>query len=159
MKRIIFALFALCSLTAQAKVQLPKFFADNMVLQQQTECRIWGWADAGKTVTVTTSWDGKAYKTKAQSDGRFEVAVQTPVAGGPYDITLAEQKSNTQHPSPITQHPSPNTHHPTPITQHPTPITQHPSPNTQHPSPNTHPDEGLQAATRRGNDGGVAALP
>ena len=109
MKRIIFALFALCSLTAQAKVQLPKFFADNMVLQQQTECRIWGWADAGKTVTVTTSWDGKAYKTKAQSDGHFEVAVQTPVAGGPYDITLAEQKSNTQHPSP-------NTHHPSPIT-------------------------------------------
>ena len=32
---------------AQAKISLPKFFSDNMVLQQQSECSIWGKADKG----------------------------------------------------------------------------------------------------------------
>ena len=49
----------------QAEVKLPKFFSDNMVLQQQTECNLWGTAAAGKTVVVNTSWDNKTYKVKA----------------------------------------------------------------------------------------------
>ena len=41
----------------EAQVNLPSFFSDNMVLQQQTECYIWGTADKGKSVVVITSWD------------------------------------------------------------------------------------------------------
>ena len=69
-----------------AKVTLPKFFSDNMVLQQQTECRIWGWAAPGRKIIVLTSWDKKSYSTSAHWDGRFEVVVKTPKAGGPYTI-------------------------------------------------------------------------
>ena len=61
MKKLICLLCVLCGLNASAKVKLPAFFADNMVLQQQAECRIWGTADKGKTVTVTTSWNNKTY--------------------------------------------------------------------------------------------------
>ena len=95
MRRIVLS-FVICHLvfSVRAEVKLPMFFADGMVLQQQTECRLWGWVDKlydgtpKREVTVTTSWDGKAYTTVSDSDGRFEVTVQTPVAGGPYDITF-----------------------------------------------------------------------
>ena len=74
---------------AQSKVTLPQFFSDNMVLQQQTECNIWGKADVGKSVVVIPSWDKKSYSAKVDDNGDFLVKVKTPEAGGPYDITFA----------------------------------------------------------------------
>ena len=94
MKRLLTGLLAAYVATlAQAEVKLPAFFSDNMVLQQQTSVRLWGTADPGKTVTVTTSWDGKSYIAKIDQTGRFELTVQTPEAGGPYDITFQEQST------------------------------------------------------------------
>ena len=55
MRKWICALVALLAITANAKVTLPKFFADNMVLQQQSECNIWGKADANKMVSIKTT--------------------------------------------------------------------------------------------------------
>ena len=89
MKRLIIVLCIVCGLNAQAKVELPSFFSDNMVLQQQTECNIWGKADTGKSVVVITSWDKKSYSAKVDDNGDFLVKVKTPEAGGPYDITFA----------------------------------------------------------------------
>lgn len=86
MRKAIIAICTLWCLTIEAEVKLPKFFSDNMVLQQQTECRIWGWAEPGKKILVQTPWDKKSHKATARKDGRFEVTVQTPEAGGPYDI-------------------------------------------------------------------------
>lgn len=76
--------------TGGAKVKLPGLVADNMVLQRQTEVSLWGWADAGKTVTVTTSWDGKNHTAKAAPDGAWIVKVATPEAGGPYKIKISD---------------------------------------------------------------------
>lgn len=90
MKSIFLILALALSLSANAKVVLQPMFSDNMVLQQQTSAPIWGEARAGKTVTVTTSWDGRSYRTKAAADGRWQVAVETPKAGGPYDITISD---------------------------------------------------------------------
>ena len=95
MKRLLTGLLAAYVATlAQAEVKLPAFFSDGMVLQQQTECRLWGTAEKGKTVAVTTSWDGKTYAARADKAGRFELKVQTPEAGGPYDITFQEQSTS-----------------------------------------------------------------
>ena len=94
MKRIISALFALLAISAQAEIKLPAFFSDGMVLQQQTECRIWGTAEKNVNVSVTTSWDNQTYQAKAANDGAFEVSVHTPEAGGPFTITLSE---NNRH--------------------------------------------------------------
>jgi len=44
-----------------AKVTLPSFFSDNMVLQQKTEAAIWGWAKPSGTVQLTSSWNKKKY--------------------------------------------------------------------------------------------------
>ena len=64
---------------SQAKVRLPHLVGDNMVLQQQTEARLWGWAKPKATVTVTPSW-GQAVTAKADKDGRWLVKVLTPKA-------------------------------------------------------------------------------
>ena len=74
---------------AQAKVRLPHIISDNMVIQQQTEVRLWGWAQPGKTVKVTASWNSEAATAKAGKDGRWLVKVKTPKAGyEPLTITF-----------------------------------------------------------------------
>ena len=99
---ISLALFLL-SLSAGAEVQLPAFFADGMVLQQQSAVRLWGWCDrfyggaAGRKVSVGTSWDGRSYDAVSDSDGRFEVTVQTPGAGGPYEVTFNDGEQRLLH--------------------------------------------------------------
>lgn len=87
--KIILFLFAfLLSVPVLAEVRLPKMFADGMVLQQQTQVRLWGWCDKSRQVVVTTSWNDRSYNAVSDQDGRFEVTVQTPEAGGPYEVTL-----------------------------------------------------------------------
>ena len=85
----VLPLYLFTFLPLQARVTLPKFFSDGMVLQQQTECNIWGKADKGKSVVVITSWDKKSYSAKVNQEGEFSVRVKTPEAGGPYTITFA----------------------------------------------------------------------
>lgn len=72
----------------QAKVSLPAFFSDGMVMQQQSQASLWGNASKGKIVEVTTGWDGQTYTTRADEQGKWKLTVQTPAAGGPYDITF-----------------------------------------------------------------------
>ena len=75
---------------SNAAVQLPAVFGDNMVLQQQTDAPVWGTAEPGKTVRITTSWNNKKYSAKAGEDGRWKVKVSTPKAGGPYEISISD---------------------------------------------------------------------
>ena len=87
MRRITLFIVSCCIFSlVEARVTLPSFFSDNMVLQQQTECNIWGWTEPGKKVIVHTPWDKKSHSATARKDGRFGVTIQTPKAGGPYDI-------------------------------------------------------------------------
>jgi sialate O-acetylesterase len=76
----------------RAEVKMPAIFGDNMVLQQQTEAAIWGKADLNATVRITTSWNKKSYSVRADKDGMWKVKVSTPVAGGPYNVTISDGK-------------------------------------------------------------------
>ena len=78
----------LCTLHIQAKVTLPGVLANQMVLQQQAEVNLWGCADPTAKVKITTSWDKKAYVTIADDKGYWLQKVNTPVAGGPYEISF-----------------------------------------------------------------------
>ena len=93
MKRRLLPLFGflLPLLALQAEVRLPYFFGDGMVLQQQTQAPVWGWAKPGARVDVTAGWDRYTYQTKADEQGRWQVKVQTPTAGGPYFLTIKEE--------------------------------------------------------------------
>ncbi|MEN8228839.1 MAG: sialate O-acetylesterase [Bacteroidota bacterium] len=78
---------------ARAEIELPAIFGDNMVLQQQTDAAIWGTASPNKSVKVTTSWNGKNYSVKSDAEGSWKMKVKTPVAGGPYTITISDGKT------------------------------------------------------------------
>ena len=81
-------LFAVClmllcaAVMMQAKVTLPPIFADNMVLQQQTDAAIWGKAAPGAKVVITTTWAKGKTVVNAGEDGKWFARVATPVAGG-----------------------------------------------------------------------------
>ena len=74
-KRILIfaAAIAALSLTAQAKVRLPHLLSDGMVIQQNAEAHLWGWATPKKTVTVTTSWSDDKVQATTGKDGRFQI--------------------------------------------------------------------------------------
>ena len=98
MKRfnIILFLLALVVLTVEAKdLRVAGIFGNNMVLQQKTTTPIWGWADAGAIVTVTSSWNDKIYSVKVGKDGTWRIMLHTPEAGGPYALTITEDKTIT----------------------------------------------------------------
>ena len=88
-KTIAIVALAVMTLSAQAKVRLPHLIGDNMVLQQQTDARLWGWAKPGQTVKVTTSWSKEAVTAKADKKGEWLVKVKTPKASyTPLSITF-----------------------------------------------------------------------
>ncbi len=73
----------------QAEVKLPALLSDHMVLQQQSEARFWGWADAGEKVEVRGSWaEASSGSATAGDDGRWKTTLRTPKAGGPYTVTV-----------------------------------------------------------------------
>ncbi|MCB0668853.1 MAG: sialate O-acetylesterase [Saprospiraceae bacterium] len=78
-----------------ADIVLPSIFGDHMVLQQQSESSIWGTATANKKVTLTTSWDKMSYDTRSDADGKWKIKVKTPVAGGPFKMTISDGKEMT----------------------------------------------------------------
>lgn len=89
MKRLLLSLPFLCLCTlVQAKVVMPRFFADGMVLQQQTECRLWGTATPAAPLVVTASWTHGKWKSRVNADGSFSITITTPTAGGPFTISI-----------------------------------------------------------------------
>ena len=89
---VISLFFLLGSATLSAQVKLLPIFSDNMVLQQQTQAPIWGESKPKKKVEITTSWDQKKYTIQADAQGKWSTKVATPVAGGPYNITISDGK-------------------------------------------------------------------
>lgn len=92
-KRILSAVLALliAASSVQAKVSLPSFFSDNMVLQQQADVAIWGTTDKGAVkVTVRPSWTRKKYSAVADERGKWFLRIPTPAAGGPYRLVFSD---------------------------------------------------------------------
>jgi sialate O-acetylesterase len=92
MKKLFVILLLALSLNASATVTLPAVIGSNMVLQRQSEAALWGTAAANASVTVITSWNKRHYAVKAGANGAWKVKVQTPAAGGPYEITISDGK-------------------------------------------------------------------
>lgn len=80
-----------------AEIKLPAIFGDNMLLQQNTNARIWGWSDKGQSVCITTSWDNKTYTVDADISGKWESNIKTPTASNQtYDIKISDNKSSIE---------------------------------------------------------------
>lgn len=85
-----FCLLAMCCLfliSASANIHLPVIFQNNMVLQRDKDCAIWGTADAGESITLL--FNDKNYQTITAIDGKWKIVLPPQQAGGPYEITIS----------------------------------------------------------------------
>ena len=72
---------------------LPSLIGDDMILQQNTNAKIWGKASPGHKIDVVASWDQKA-SAKAGEDGKWLVTIPAPSAGGPYTMTISAKDTS-----------------------------------------------------------------
>ncbi len=71
-----------------ANVTLPNIFGDNMVLQRNSEVKIWGWANPKEEIKLVSSWNNQEYKAVTSNQAKWELVIKTPEAGGPYTISI-----------------------------------------------------------------------
>lgn len=92
----LFTLF--CSLflfAADSQITLPAIISDHMVLQQNAKVSLWGWAQPGEKISITTGWNKKTINVNAGADGRWMAYVNTTKAGGPYTIDFKANNTIT----------------------------------------------------------------
>ncbi|MBN1302575.1 MAG: beta galactosidase jelly roll domain-containing protein [Melioribacteraceae bacterium] len=89
--RNVFILSALLHLMVLGQVKLPKLISDGLVLQRNTELKIWGWAAAGEKIEV--QFIDSVYSAIAQSNGNWSIILPELHAGGPYDMTVSASNS------------------------------------------------------------------
>ncbi|HRQ49196.1 MAG TPA: sialate O-acetylesterase [Agriterribacter sp.] len=80
-----------------ANIRLPGVLSNNMVLQQQSTVNLWGWSAPGEKIFITTSWSTITDSTMASGDAKWDIAVKTPAAGGPYTITFKGNNTVVLH--------------------------------------------------------------
>lgn len=71
-----------------ANVSLPNIFGDNMVLQRNSEVKIWGWGNPKEEIKLVSSWNNQEYRVTANNQAQWELKIKTPEAGGPYTISI-----------------------------------------------------------------------
>lgn len=97
MKRIFlsFLLVFAASLTIAAQqLTLPTVIGSGMVLQQNDNVNIWGWAKKSAKITVKAQWLDEEFMTKADEDGKWMVTIPTPAGSyEEYTITVSDNKT------------------------------------------------------------------
>ncbi len=71
-----------------ANISLPQIFGNDMVLQRESEVYLYGWAAPNETFVIITGWDNNTIEVKTGINAKWMVKVNTPKAGGPYQIAL-----------------------------------------------------------------------
>ncbi|HQQ82355.1 MAG TPA: sialate O-acetylesterase [Cyclobacteriaceae bacterium] len=88
-KAIHLILFVLAYSFAAAQLRLPALISDHMVLQQNTKVELWGWDGPNQKMAIVGSWESRdTFKTVTANTGRWRTTIKTPVAGGPYSISI-----------------------------------------------------------------------
>ena len=95
----IFIACILCTIifnvSAFANVRLPAVISSGMVLQQKSTVKLWGWSEPNEKINIKVSWDTATYTTTGSGNAKWSIDVKTPVAGGPYTISIEGQNSIT----------------------------------------------------------------
>lgn len=87
-KKLLFIVFIIFSNTIWANVSLPNVFSDNMVLQRNSEIKIWGWGNPKEEIKITPSWNNQEYKVTTDSYANWQITIPTPKEGGPFSISF-----------------------------------------------------------------------
>src|SRR5690554_4500431 len=81
---IISLLFAVASQNVQAQIKLPRLIGNGMVLQQNEQIKLWGWASTHENITL--HFNEQEYKATANADGEWEILLPPQTAGGPHSM-------------------------------------------------------------------------
>lgn len=87
-KYVLASMLFLLTGSLSANIRLPHVLGSNMVLQQRSITKLWGWAAPAEKIKIMTSWDNKVTEVVADGNARWQLDIQTPQAGGPYTITF-----------------------------------------------------------------------
>ncbi|MDR6812089.1 sialate O-acetylesterase [Arcicella sp. BE140] len=88
-KTMLFCLMAVISLATQAQLRLPKLISNGMILQRNTNLKIWGWASPNEKITV--KFKNKQYKTTTDTKGNWQIVLPAMEAGGPFTMDIVGQ--------------------------------------------------------------------
>ena len=83
---VLLSLLVASILPAAADVRLPNIFTDNMLLQRDMPVRVWGWADAGESVSVALM--GTTVATKADDKGQWSLELPAIKSGENLELTV-----------------------------------------------------------------------
>src|SRR6056297_527964 len=82
----LFLFLFFCNTNAFAQVTLPHLVSDGMVLQRDSDVRIWGWASENEEIMI--EFNGDMHQTTAGESGEWEIQLGKLDAGGPYSMTI-----------------------------------------------------------------------
>lgn len=82
LKYVLIACFSVIS-GLEAQTQFASIFGDHMVLQRNTNIKVWGTDTPNTVVLITASWGVEA-KVKTDANGKWSSTLKTTKAGGPY---------------------------------------------------------------------------
>ena len=97
MRKLFLAVLLVCSaLTVSAQsLRLPSVIGSGMVLQQNENVNIWGWAKPSAKISVEAQWLDKTVKTKADAEGKWIVTLPTPAASyTSYTLNISDGKKD-----------------------------------------------------------------
>ncbi len=87
------SLFILVLLSAalllQAQIKVASVLGSNMVLQRNSEVKLWGTSKSNDKLTVTVGWSKVKTTTVCNDEGKWLVKIKTTEAGGPYSIVIS----------------------------------------------------------------------
>jgi sialate O-acetylesterase len=93
-RAIIGGMFMVLACTANAKLRLPQFIGDGMVLQRDVPVKVWGWARPHEPVVV--SYSDSSYTAEADGEGRWEQYLPPQPVGGPHTISVQTADSSVK---------------------------------------------------------------
>ena len=95
-KKLLLFIFLLVVIALQAQLKVASILGNNMVLQQNTEVKIWGTATPNQTLTVSANWNNSKVTVTSNEDGKWLAKIKTTKAGGPYSISIATKKDKIE---------------------------------------------------------------
>ena len=81
----------LLATTAFCQVRLPKLVSNGMVLQRDTNVKIWGWAAPNEPIAI--NFINADYQVTANASGNWELQLPVLTAGGPYVMKIDASNS------------------------------------------------------------------
>ncbi|MCF8362660.1 MAG: DUF1961 family protein [Prolixibacteraceae bacterium] len=71
-----------------AAIKLPALISSDMVLQRNTNVKLWGWANPNEVIKIKTSWLKGALKTETDQEGNWMVELPTNNSRKPQTIII-----------------------------------------------------------------------